>query len=136
MSNNQYSKKDKAIAKQYGLELGLSLLIYMIVLFTSIYFAKTMEDGLLRTLTVLTPCIPALGALWAIVRQFKRLDDYLRVWLLEVLAIAGAITTIFSFSYGFLEGIGYPKLSGFITYAIFMGSWCAITCIRKVMERE
>lgn len=136
MLNNQYSKKDKALAKQSGMELGLSLLIYIVVLMASIYFAKTMEAGLVRTLTVLTPCIPALGALWAIVRQFKRLDDYLRVWLLEILAISGAITTIFSFSYGFLEGIGYPKLSGFITYAIFMGSWGATTCIRKILERE
>jgi len=136
MLNNQYSKKDKALAKQSGMELGLSLLIYIVVLMASIYFAKTMEAGLVRTLTVLAPCIPALGALWAIVRQFKRLDDYLRVWLLEILAISGAITTIFSFSYGFLEGIGYPKLSGFITYAIFMGSWGATTCIRKIMERE
>jgi hypothetical protein len=136
MLNPEYSKKDKALAKSYGMELGLSLLIYIIVLLSSIYFAKSMPDGVLRTLTVLTPCIPALAALWAIVRNFRRLDDYLRVWVLEILAISGAITTVFSFSYGFLEGIGYPKLSGFITYAIFMGSWGAITCLRKIMERE
>ncbi len=136
MLTTEYSKKDKALAKSYVREVGLSLLIYSVVLIGSIYFAKSMPEGALRTLTVLTPCIPALAALWAIVRNFKRLDDYLRVWALEILAISGAITTFFSFSYGFLEGIGYPKLSGFITYAIFMGSWFVITCLRKFMERE
>lgn len=137
MFNRDFSKKDKADAKKYGNELGLSILIYILVLFASIYFAKKMEDGFVRTLIVLTPTIPALGAFWAIIRHFQRMDEYLRVWVLEVVAIAGGITAFFSFSYGFLEGIGYPKLSGFIIYGIFMGSWLLITTIRKLLlERE
>lgn len=137
MFNKDFSKKDKADAKKYGNELGLSVLIYILVLFASIYFAKKMEDNVMRTLIVLTPMIPALGAFWAIIRHFKRMDEYLRIWLLEVVAIAGGITCFFSFSYGFLEGIGYPKLSGFVIYGIFMGSWLVITLTRKILqERE
>ncbi|MBC3875637.1 hypothetical protein [Undibacterium flavidum] len=137
MFNKEFSKKDKADAKKYGNELGLSVLAYILVLFISIYFAKKMEDGLLRTLLVLTPTIPALGAFWAIIRHFQRMDEYLRVWVLEVVAIAGGITAFFSFSYGFLEGIDYPKLSGFIIYGIFMGSWLVVSMIRKILlERE
>lgn len=137
MFNNEYSKKDKVNAKKYGNELGISIVIYMVVLFGSIYIAKPMENSLLRTLIVLTPTIPALGAFWAIIRHFQRMDEYMRVWLLEVIALAGGITAFFSFSYGFLEGMGYPKLSGFVIYVIFMGSWGLITILRKyVLERE
>lgn len=137
MFNRDFSKKDKADAKKYGNELGLSILIYILVLFVSIYFAKKMEDDWIRTLTVLAPTIPALGAFWAIIRHFQRMDEYLRVWVLEVVAIAGGITAFFSFSYGFLEGIGYPKLSGFVLYGIFMMSWLLISTVRKLLlERE
>jgi hypothetical protein len=137
MFNNDYSKKDKINAKKYGNELGISILIYTITLFASIYIAKPMENSLLRTLIVLTPTIPAFGAFWAIIRHFRRMDEYMRIWLLEVIALAGGITAFFSFSYGFLEGMGYPKLSGFIIYVIFMGSWCVITLVRKfILERE
>ncbi|MDY7540604.1 hypothetical protein QN372_03145 [Undibacterium sp. RTI2.1] len=136
MNEATYSKRDKEIAKKYRKELSLSFVLYVIVLLVSITYAKPMADSLLRTLIVMTPVIPAFGALWAIVRNFKRMDDYVRVWLLEVVAISGAITAFFSFSYGFLEGIGFPKLSGFVTYGIFMGSWCLIIGIRKILERE
>lgn len=137
MLNKDFSKKDKADAKKYGNELGLSILSYVVVLFLSIYFAKPMEDGLVRTLIVLTPTVPALGAFWAIIRHFRRMDEYLRGWLLEVVAIAGGITAFFSFSYGFLEGIGYPKLSGFVMYGVFMTSWLVISMVRKFLqERE
>jgi hypothetical protein len=137
MFNNEYSKKDKVDAKKYGSELGISLVIYMIVLFGSITIARPMEDGWLRTLIVLMPTLPFFGAFWAIIRHFRRMDEYMRVWILEVIALAGGITALFSFSYGFLEGMGYPKLSGFIIYVIFMGSWGLITLVRKfILERE
>lgn len=137
MFNNEYSKKEKKDAKTYLNELGLSILIYMMVLVGSITIAKPMENGWLRTLIVLTPTIPAFGAFWAIIRHFRRMDEYMRVWILEIIALAGGITAFFSFSYGFLEGLGYPKLSGFIIYVIFMGSWGLITLVRKfILERE
>ena len=135
MQESKYSKKELASSKKYHLELGGVIVLYMVVLFASISFAKTMEAGMARTLVVLLPTLPALGMLWVIVRFLRRMDEYQRVRLLELLAIAGAITVCFSFSYGFLEGIGYPKLSGFIIYAVYMGSWLVMSLARKFLER-
>ena len=132
---SEYSKKDKATAKQYGIELATCMVLYIVVLFTSIYFAKSMQDTSLRTVIVMLPCIPAAGVLWTMIRNLRRLDEFVRVQFLEVLALAGGITALFSFSYGFLEGIGYPKLSGFILYGVFMGSWFVIGMIRKFLDR-
>lgn len=136
MQKNETSKRDRAIAKKYLIELGLSLALYMITLLGSIYFAKSMEAGTLRTLIILTPTLPGLGALFAITRAVNRMDEYPRTRMLEVMALSGGITAFLSFSYGFLEGIGYPKLSGFTTYAVFMLGWFVIGCIRNAMERE
>lgn len=136
MLKNETSKRDRAIAKKYLIELGLALALYMITLLSSIYFAKDMEAGALRTLVILTPTLPGLGALFAITRSLKRMDDYPRVRMLEVIALSGGITAFLSFSYGFLEGIGYPKLSGFLFYGVFMLGWFVIGFIRNAMERE
>ncbi len=136
MRKNETSKKDRAIAKKYLLELGLSLVLYMITLFTSIYFAKSMEAGAVRTLIIMTPALPGLGALLAIIRSINRMDDYGRTRLLEVIALSGGITAFLAFSYGFLEGIGYPKLSGFSYYGVFMIGWFVIGFFRNLLERS
>lgn len=136
MLKNETSKKDRAIAKKYLIELGLALGLYMITLFTSLYFAKSMETGTLRTLIVLTPTLPGLGALFAITRGVNRMDDYVRIRMLEMMALSGGITAFLAFSYGFLEGVGYPKLSGFVFYVVFMLGWLMISLIRNFLERE
>ena len=136
MRKNETSKKDRAIAKKYFLELGLALGLYMVTLIGSIYFYKTMEAGTLRTLVVMTPTLPGLGALFAITRAVNSMDDYGRTRMLEVMALSGGITAFLAFSYGFLEGIGYPKLSGFVTYVVFMMGWFVIGLIRNFLERE
>ena len=51
------------------------------------------------------------AAVWAIVRQFGRMDEFVRLRSLENFAIAAAVTACVSFTYGFLEGAGFPKLA-------------------------
>ena len=127
---------EEKINKMYFRELFGSLFIYVIVLFSVIWFVKGMPNGTTKTLLALLPVIPVLGALWAIVRHFKRMDEYIRVWTLEVIAIAGGITAIFGITYGFLEGVGFPKLSMFVIWGVFMGSWAIMSCARKWWEQR
>ena len=136
MLKNETSKKDRATAKKYLIELGLAMGLYMITLSVSVYFVIGMEAGVLRTLIVLTPTLPGLGALFAITRGVNRMDDYGRIRMLEMMALSGGITAFLAFSYGFLEGVGYPKLSGFVFYVVFMLGWFVIGLIRKFLERE
>ncbi|MBY0573484.1 MAG: hypothetical protein K2P84_07360 [Undibacterium sp.] len=135
MSESTYSQHEKSIAKTYFIELGLAMILYVVILIAAVFMAKSMQPGLLRTLVVLSPTIPCGLALWAIIRMFKRMDEYLKMQALETLAISGAITTMFGLSYGFLEGVDFPRLSGFIYYGVFMGSWFVIACGRKFLGR-
>ncbi|MES2047323.1 MAG: hypothetical protein V4447_02900 [Pseudomonadota bacterium] len=126
---------EKQMNQTYFRELFGSLFIYMIVFFTSVWFAKSMPDGPLRTTVAIIPMLPALGMLWAIIRHFGRMDEYLRIWNLENIAIAGALTASFSLTYGILEGVGFPKLSMWVIWGMFMGGWGIVTCARKAMGK-
>ncbi len=127
--------REKQMNQTYFRELFVSLFIYVIVLFTSIWYAKGMPDGSLRTTLAITPMLPALGMLWAIIRHFGRMDEYLRIRSLEEVAIAGAVTASFSLTYGFMEGVGFPRLSMFVIWCIFFGVWGIVTCARKAMDK-
>lgn len=136
MGITETSKKDRMVAKTYSKELGLSIVLYVVMLFGSLYLAKGMADGWLKTIVVMLPVLPASGVLFAVSRSLKRMDDYTRGRLLEVIALSGGVTALLAFSYGFLEGIAYPKLSGFIYYGVFMLTWFIIGLVRPLLERE
>ena len=126
---------EKAIAKLYRRELFGSLAIYVVMLFSTVYIARGMADSWLRTLLVTSPMLGFFLAVWAVARQVRRIDEYQRQIMLETLAIAAAVVAGASFTYGFLEGVGYPRLSMFTIWPLMGFVWGALACIRKAMGR-
>ncbi len=121
--------------RKYRLELGAAMLAYMAVLFGSIYLGKPMEPGVPRTLLLISPAIPLLLAVWAIARHFGRMDEFMRLRSLESFAIAGAITAGVTFTYGFLEGAGFPKLSMFWVWGLMGITWGLVAGLRCLVAR-
>lgn len=117
--------------KLYFRELMGSFTLYGVVLFGSIYLAKTMEPGTARTLVVLTPMIPLGLAIWAVARHFRRMDEFVRLQSLESCAIAAAVTAGWTLTYGFLEGVGYPKLSMGWVWIVMGVVWGVVACVRS-----
>lgn len=130
-----YSQHEVNNLRQYKQELIACIAFYTLVLIGSIWLAKRIDEGSLRTLIVLLPVLPAMGLIWVVLRYLRRLDDYLRQMCLEILAMAGGFTALLAFSYGFLEGLGFPRLSGFIYYGVFMSSWLLLSLWRNFRER-
>jgi hypothetical protein len=127
--------KEREVNNRYRLELFSALVAYTGVLVGSIWLAKPMEDGLLRTLVLVSPVIPLLLAVWAIARHFGRMDEFMRLRSLEGLAVAAGITAALSFTYGFLEGAGFPKLSMFWVWGVMGVSWSLYTFLRCKFSR-
>jgi len=126
---------EREALKRYRLELGAAMVVYAAVLIGSIHVGRPMEPGAARTLLLMTPAIPLLFAIWAIVRQFGRMDEFVRLRSLENFAIAGAVTAGVTFTYGFLEGAGFPKLSMFWVWG-FMGlTWGVTAGLRCLVSR-
>ncbi len=121
--------------RKYRLELGAAMLAYMAVLFGSIHLGKPMEPGVPRTLLLMSPAIPLLLAIWAIVRHFGRMDEFMRLRSLESFAIAGAVTAGVTFTYGFLEGAGFPKLSMFWVWGLMGLTWGVVAGLRCLVAR-
>jgi len=126
---------EKRIAKIYFRELFAALVLYTIILVVAIRFGRPMAPGVLRTAVLLSPMIGFGAAIWAIVRQIQRADEYIRMRLLENVSLAAAITAGLTFSYGFLETAGYPKLSMFTVWCVLCLSLAAVQLIRKFLGR-
>jgi len=127
--------KERDANRRYRLELFSAMAVYMLVLFGSIYIAKPMEPGIARTLLLITPVVPLMLAIWAIARHFRRMDEFMRLRSLEGLAVAAAVTAGLTFTYGFLESAGFPKVSMFWVWGVMGTVWALHTSLRCVFSR-
>ena len=121
--------------RKYFWELGLSMAAYAVVLVISLRVTEKMEDSFLRTLIALAPAIPIFITVWVIARQFRRMDEFVRLRSLESIAVAAAVTAGLTFTYGFLESAGFPRLSMFWVWGIMGFTWGIHTCLRGFFSR-
>jgi hypothetical protein len=120
----------KRITAVYYREMAVAFAVYAVLLVGSIKLGRPMEPGVPRTIALLSPMLGFGLMIWAIARHFGRIDEYLRRMLLEALALAAAITAGLTFSYGFLETAGYPRLSMFTVWGVMAGAWGLIAAIQ------
>lgn len=127
---------EKQIARVYFKELFGAIVLYMILLFASVKFGRPMEEGVARTVVLLSPMIGFGLACAAVARQLGRSDEYMRLMALENIAIAAAATAGLSFSYGFMETAGYPRLSMFSVWIVMGAVWGVVQFARCRIGRE
>lgn len=109
---------------RYLWEFAVSLLAYVTVLIISVILLASLDIGpISRAMLSLMPVIPGLTICWAIVRQLRRVDELQRKIQFEALGLAFAATAIITFSYGFLENVGFPKLSMFAVWPLMAAFW-------------
>lgn len=126
---------EKRVGKVYTREMMGSLALYAVLLVAAIRWGRPMDEGLARTLVLLSPMIGFCAALWAIARHFSRIDEYLRMRLLENVALAAGITAGLTFTYGFLETAGFPKLSMFTVWCVLCGATGVVQIVRKLLDK-
>ena len=126
---------EQRVARAYFRELVISLVVYVAMLVAAILLGRPMAEGALRTAVLASPMIGFALMIRAFARQVGRIDEYLRQRLLENVALAAAITAALSFTYGFLETAGYPRLSMFTVWMVMGGAFGAVAIIRGLRER-
>ena len=126
--------REKEAGRLYLIEMFSGLAIYMLLLVAALRYAPGVADPALRTAFMVSPMIGFGLALWAIVRQFVRMDEYMHLRQLQAIAIAAAVTAGWTFTYGFLENVGYPKLSMFTVWPVMGAVWGGIIIMRKVLN--
>lgn len=126
---------EKRVARAYTLELMIALAVYTVLLMAAIRYGRPMEDGWLRTLVLVSPMLGFGLMIRTIARHFARIDEYQRMRMLENLAIATAITGAVTFTYGFMETAGFPKLSMFYVWVVMCSSVAIVNLARRLLEK-
>ena len=115
---------------RYLAEMSAAFLLYALVLTVSIDVGFPMHKGIGRTLLLVSPTLAFLLIVWAVVRQFRRMDEYGRSMSLENIAMAFGVTAGWVVTYGFMENAGYPRLSMFTVWMVMMSAWAVIFMVR------
>ncbi len=97
--------------RAYVIEFGSAMLAYSAVLIVSVTLIQRDPQAPWRYVVALAPIVPAFFALLAFIRFLGRMDELQRRIQLEAIGLSFAATGILTFAYGFLEGVGFPKLS-------------------------
>jgi len=121
--------------RQYALELGSAFALYALFLCVSISVGRFMHPSIGRTLLLVSPMAPAFLMVFVIMRQFRRMDEYLRLQTLESIVVAAAVTACWTFTYGFLENAGFPRLSMFTVWPVMGAVWATAAIIRGLATR-
>lgn len=109
---------------RFFVEFGANMAAYVVMLVASLLIVGSgTVAGTWATILSLTPMLPALGVAVAVTRQLRASDELQRRIQLEALSLAFAGTALITFSYGFLENVGYPKLSMFFVWPLMAILW-------------
>ncbi|WP_313621915.1 hypothetical protein [Achromobacter sp.] len=121
--------------RRYFKELGVAMALYAILLAGALRLSLDLQPGALRTVVLLSPMLAFLLALRAVVRAIRGSDEFIRKTTLEHLAIAAAVTAGVTFTYGFLEIAGFPKLSMFVVWPLMGAVWACTTIVDTLRHR-
>ena len=120
--------------RRYGWELGGSLAAYIVLLVISILTLQHgMPPGPWRTAIAIMPMLPAVGICWAVSGNLRRIDEMQRLVQLEALALSFMGTAFITFTYGFLENAGFPRMSMFVVWPLMGALWiiARVACARR-----
>jgi hypothetical protein len=109
--------------RSYLKEFGAAMLAYSVVLPISIVLIQANPHAPWRFPLALAPVVPAALAMWAYVRALGRMDELQRRIQLEALALACGGTGLLTFSYGFLEDVGFPHVSLIWVLPLLIALW-------------
>ena len=115
--------------KRFLMEFIIILLVYMLCVGVSSAYVSSLPDGAGKIAWALLPVIPMLVMAVTIIRRLHAMDELGRKIQLEALAIAFVCTALTTFSYGFLETAGFPRLSAFLVWPLMGGVWCVATIV-------
>ena len=105
------------VTKGYLRGFGLSMILYIIVMVWSASLLNRMGDSIWRAPNAfwrvpiaLSPVPPIILMLGVFLRYLNRIDELQKHIQLMAIAFSAGVVGLLTFSYGFLEKIGFPHL--------------------------
>jgi hypothetical protein len=113
--------------RRYFIEFNSAMVLYLVTVIGREHaFEVAAGSPALKTLILISPILPVLLAAVAVVRFYRRIDEYHRLQMLESLAIAAGATGVIATSWTFLEDVGLPHLALFWAWPIIGAVWAIV----------
>ena len=110
--------------RRYLFEFWIAMGAYiLLVVVSAILMRYVSPHSPLTVALALLPMVPACAVAWTVVRHLRRIDEMQRQVQLEALGLAFAGTALITFGYGFLETVGFWKLSMFWVWPVMAVLW-------------
>ncbi len=93
--------------RAFVIQFWSAMLAYVLVLFVSVALIQRDPQAPWRYALAVAPVVALLG----FIRFLRRVDELQRRIQLEAIGLSFAATAILTFAYGFLEDVGFPRLS-------------------------
>ena len=114
----------KQVMQRYIRELIGASIIYAVVLIASVTLLKQFEfPQVWRVVISIAPSIPVALVILSIMRLLINSDELQQRIQLFATALSAALTGFITFSYGFLENVGFPKFSTFLVFPMLILIW-------------
>jgi len=99
----------KQVIKRYYKEFSLSMGTYVVAVIASISALKNIEFPKTVQIAIsLVPMIPIVFVIFAILRALRDSDELIQRIQLQAVVFSAITTGLITFSYGFLENVGFP----------------------------
>lgn len=109
--------------KQYIKEFSISMFLYIIAVFFSIMYLEKHSDSSVNTIAAMLPVIPAILMVIVLIRALGKMDELQLIIQMKSFAISFLIVGLATFTYGFLENLGYPKVSLIWIFPFMISTW-------------
>lgn len=100
--------------------------LYAVLLSGSIIVLSNLElPKVAQIVIALIPVVPAAFAMIAVLRALRDSDELQQKIQFQAVAFSGILTGLLTFSYGFLENIGFPHLPTLYVFPLMLMLWGA-----------
>ena len=112
--------------KRYMRQFIYSMFAYVFTLCISLIGLGFFADYPLnpaRIVVALTPVVPVIFMVYSFMKYLGSIDELLQRIQLLAIGFAAGTTGLLTFSYGFLEGVGFPPISLLWVFPITIMLW-------------
>lgn len=109
--------------RRYTGQFLAAMMVYAVVLIGSILVIQRNPDAWWRFPLAITPVIPVVVGIMAVVRRMRSMDELEQRIQLEALAFGYGCTAVLTFGYGFLQGVGFPQLNWTYLLPLMAALW-------------